>query len=138
MSTVSEVAGEAYARFEVAERSASAGGGSYVRVRKGSPEWIIDTVKAAHDGGAFLPDDWTFTTAREAFSTISDDGDADLDDLAYEFGDEVETHTGRLIEWLGSYPAALGCCDQSLSDCGAPGHGGATGTRSVPRARERV
>jgi hypothetical protein len=121
--TLSGVAHSAAACFEFASRaSGEEGWGSrFVRLRKGSPDWIKETVREAHEGGEILPDDWTYAIAREAFEAIGDAGEGiDLDELASEFSDGADVYTADLLKWMESYPHSVQCCDEARDELGDP------------------
>ncbi len=115
MPTIHELAQEAYASFERAER---ADGTPFTRTRDNAPEWVSDLVREAH--GGMLPDDWRYETIREACGAIDEAGaDADTDDLQHEFADGVDVYTSDLLAWLGSHGGRQGYCDDAARELGA-------------------
>ncbi len=131
MPTIHELAKEAYASFERAER-ADASGTYYTRVRTrdDAPKWVSDLVHEAH--GAMLPDDWRYDCICEALGAIDEAGAdadtddlagefADTDDLAGEFADGVDVYTSDLLTWLGSHGWRTGYCDDAARELGAEG-----------------
>lgn len=117
--TIQTIAGEAYRAFETANRP---DGEEFIRLRDGSPDWISELVRDAH-GGDFLPDDWRYSTIREACGFIEEaDGD-DLEDVAHEFADGVDVYTGKLLAWLASNASRASYCDEAVNQLGADGVG---------------
>jgi hypothetical protein len=113
--TPSTVAAEGAAAFETATRP---DGESFTRVKDGAPEWVREAVRAAH-GSEFLPDDFRYAFASEAFDAIADAGeDADLDDVGAEFADNVEVYTSGLVDWVRSNLNRTGYVDQAAEDLG--------------------
>ncbi len=116
MPTIHELAQEAYASFERAER---ADGTLYTRTRGDAPDWVSDLVREAHVG--MLPDDWRYETIREACGAIEDaDEDAELDDLPHEFANGMDVYTHDLVAWLGSHGGRPGYCDEATEEFGSP------------------
>jgi hypothetical protein len=114
--TPSTVAAEGAAAFETATRP---DGESFTRVKDGAPEWVREAVRDAH-GSEFLPDDFRYSFASEAFDAIAEAGeDADLDEVADEFADNVEVYTSGLLDWVGSNLNRTGYVDQAAEDLGA-------------------
>lgn len=116
--TARQLAGFMLDHFETARRDGFTvgtfedGGETFVRLREGSPAWMTDVVRAAHDGGEMLPDDWRYAAIRSALDCIAESDDAE--DAAHEWADsEIDVYTSSRLEWLGSHSARLGYCDEA-------------------------
>jgi hypothetical protein len=87
-------------------------GEHYVCLTDGSPDWMTDVVRAAHDDGSILPDDWIFATVMSAAEFIADADDPD--DGAHEWADaEVDVYTHDLMAWAARNVDAV---DQVMED----------------------
>src|SRR5581483_10250175 len=116
MSTIYEVAREAYDCFEVAHRGDDPEQ-PYVRVKDGSPEWVTELVYAAH--GEFLPDDWRYQSIRSCLGDIADNEPAELDDYQAEWADaNVDVYNGARCAWLASDLRRGGYCDEAAQEFG--------------------
>lgn len=81
-----------------------------------APEWVLDTVRAAHDDE--LPNDWRWNTVRRIWERLDEtegfldlDG-YDIDALAIEIADHlVALDTSELAGWLAERPARSGYVD---------------------------
>jgi hypothetical protein len=114
---VAKLAREAGECFERAQRP---DGGEYVRVRDGSPAWVTDLVRAAHDDAGMLPDDWRFRTIEEALDAIAEavEYGTDLEDAGGEFADGTSVYTSDLLAWLGSHLSRIGYVDSARDEFG--------------------
>ena len=114
MSDIHQLAAEAYACFETAERP---NGQTFTRTKDGTPEWVGELVRAAH-GDDFLPDDWRYETIRSALAFIADDA-TDPEDDAHTFADtQVDVYTSNLLAWLSSNLRRLSYVDDAVSEYG--------------------
>lgn len=96
-----------------------------ILVKDDAPEWVSDLCHKAHQDGSdsiglgMLPDDWRYVFISEALDAIAEsDDDADLDELAYEFADDVDIYTSKLTEWLGSRADRHGYVDEAREEFG--------------------
>lgn len=98
--TVRALAHEAGEFFVTATRASS--GGAFVKLIDDAPEWVGDLVREAH--GDYMPDDWRYSTIREALEFIGEsmDGVADLDDAACDFAGGHDVYTATLLAWVAS------------------------------------
>lgn len=125
MTTVTTIAGDAYRAFERADYRAfeRADRGSaaehtltFVRTKDDAPQWVKDAVKAAHQasGELYLPCDWIYDTAREAFGFIAEletegiDVEETLSDAQAGFSENADVSSADLENWLSDYPGARG------------------------------
>lgn len=112
MKTVYAPAREAGTYFVTATRP---NGESFTTTSNDAPEWVCELVMHAH--GDLLPDDWRYDTIREALDYIEEHGpDADLDDLATAFADDVDTRNADLLAWAGSHLSRMEYCDEVLAE----------------------
>lgn len=118
MTTIRELASQLYDAFETKTRD---NGDSFVCLKNGSPEWMTDVCRAAHDGGNMMPDDFRYSLIKESAGAIHDAGDStDLDDAYAEFSDAVEVYTSRLCAWAASHSYRSGYCDDAMVEYGKP------------------
>ena len=122
--TVQGLAGVAYSWFETARRDEQDDESSYVRVKKGSPEWITELVYEAH--GDFLPDDYRYRWIQGALECLSEcdspeDAEEELHAFVYteairhEFADsETDVYTVRLLQWLSSNLKRVSYVDDAI------------------------
>lgn len=116
MITIRELAGNLYDAFQTKTRD---NGEEFVCLKDGSPEWMANVVRAAH--GDMLPDDFRYSFIKEAAGAIHDAGDdADLDDAAAEFSDEVDLYNSDLLRWVGSSVTRASYCDDAMEELGQP------------------
>lgn len=96
--------------------STRADGSAYVHFAPLSPvvaDLARDVAMAAHDGGATLPDDWTFSKLADVLAGMADDG------AGYDPADDCDTYTRALLGWLADGNAAE--LNEWVSECGWPG-----------------
>ncbi len=95
-------------------------GGTMVRVRARSPEWVKVVVREAHQQGAMLPDDTRYRFLMALAPKIAEALEAsdatEPQDLDLE--SEVDVYTSQLLAWLASHPERLGYVDQVLHEMG--------------------
>lgn len=113
-TTTYTLADEASRCFETVKRDGT--DDYYTRVKDGSPDWLTDLAREAHDG--MFPDDWRYACIGAAVDAIADAGeDADLDDLSHEFADgQVDTYTGERFAWLSSNLRRQNYVDDAASE----------------------
>lgn len=112
---ISELAG----LFETRKRD---DGSEFVCLKDSAPEWASDFVREAH-GTEMLPDDYRYRWIAEALSLLAESlpadvevEDADVDDLATEFGNDVSVYTADLLAWLSSNLSRIAYCDEAISE----------------------
>lgn len=116
MTTIQELATQLYDAFQTKTRD---NGHEFVCLKDGSPEWMADVIRAAHDNADMLPDDWRYRFIMEASEAISGMSDSeDTDDAGAEFADQGSVYTADLINWLGSHARRISYCDEAIEDCG--------------------
>lgn len=106
-ATLSSLAVEALAQFHTVTR----GNAEFiVTLKDTAQQWLRDAIYMAHDG--MLPDDWKYSTAREACYAIAHaDGYNDLRRVALEFEQDTDVYTADLLRWLSSNVQRPGYCD---------------------------
>lgn len=118
MTSIRELASQLYDAFETKTRD---NGDTFVCLKNGSPEWMTDVCRAAHDDANMMPDDFRYALIKEAAGAIHDAGEgADLDDAASEFSDGVDVYTSSLCAWAASHSYRSGYCDDALTEYGKP------------------
>lgn len=98
------------------ERSSRASGSEFLKLSSGSPQWMTDAIREAHDGE--LPNDSRYELIRDCIQALSDDG-VESQEEALEASlelsrDLVPTFTGELLQWFSVMPCRLGDCDEAL------------------------
>lgn len=113
--TARDAAREAARWFETKTRE---DGTSFVALRDGRPEWLVDLVRAAH--GPMLPDDRIHDLAHACVLFVRDEDD--YDDRADEWADGCcDTYSADLFEWAGSHAARLGFVEEAREEWGEEG-----------------
>lgn len=110
--TIQELARQGYNSMETRTRD---NGETYVCRKEDAPAWLDDLIREAH--GDMLPDDWTFSTVRDALSYITEHGE-DADPHLFA-DDSVDVYTADRIAWLGSHSCRPSYCDQARDEFGA-------------------
>jgi hypothetical protein len=93
------------------ERASRLDGERFTRLVEGAPEWVREAVKAGHGTDQverMLPDDYAYATVAEAFERVaeaceSDSDSVDLDEVGWEFADDVQVYSSDLLAWYGSH-----------------------------------
>ena len=98
------------------ERSSHASGSEFWELSSGSPQWMTDAVREAHDEE--LPNDSRYELIRDCLQALSDDG-VESQEEALEASlelsrDLVPVSTGELLQWFSEMPRRLGDCDEVL------------------------
>lgn len=122
-TTVQSLARTAAQSFETARRATGdtetgprEDGEEYVRIKKGSPDWISEMVHEAH--GEMFPDDWKYACISAACEWIAENDDPKGG--ASEFADQyVDVYNSDRIAWLASHGARQGYCDEAQEEWGA-------------------
>lgn len=110
-------AGRARAGLEWATR-AGEGGGRYVRVRAGAPQWVRDLVRDCH--GDLFPDDYRYEYVLDALEAL-DETDADEDSARECLS--ADTYHPDLLAWVASHSDRAGRVHEWVSDYGWPTDG---------------
>lgn len=118
MATIKALAGELYRAFEAKTRD---NGDTFYCLKDGSPEWMTDAIRAAHDDANMLPDDWRYAAIREAANSIEDaDETDDFEDASREFADSVDSYNADLLAWCASNLSRMAYCDEAMEEFGKP------------------
>lgn len=91
---------ELYDALIIKER---ANGEAFYCLADNSPEWMTDAIRACHDDGQELPNDWRYSFIKEAANAIVE-GEESL---------EADIFNPDLIKWLGEFPNAAWYCDEA-------------------------
>lgn len=103
---------EAFAdAFEEAKRS---DGTRFYRLREGSPQWMADAVRDAHDGA--LPYDWRYEACFRVVDKMREYDVEALDDSLHEIADTlVDDWMSDLALWLGAHPAHAEAVNEAMT-----------------------
>lgn len=115
MTSIQTLAGDLYRAFEAKTRD---NGDTFYCLKSGSPGWMEDAIRAAHNDAAMLPDDWRFAAIREAAGAIEDA--EDLADAGDQFADNVDVYNGELLAWVASRLSRMDYCDEAMEEFGKP------------------
>lgn len=99
------------------EESSRSDGSKHLILSAGSPDWMTEAVREAHDGE--LPNDSRYQLIRDCLQALSDDG-VESQEEAWEASRElsrdlVPTFTGELLQWFSRMPRRLGDCDEAIA-----------------------
>ena len=108
--TKQQLAAELYAALILKKRNSDCDDAFYSLVDN-APAWMLDAVRAAHDNGEELPNDWRYAFIQKAANTLAENHD--WENLPYP---EAEVFNHDLIKWLGEFPNAAWYCDQVAED----------------------
>jgi hypothetical protein len=114
--TAQEKATQMARAFETRTRD---NGTEYVALKDGSPDWMTDVARSAHDHARILPDDTRYDMIREVVAALADL--EDWDDLHETIDGLVDIYTGSLTKWLASSNLRPGYCDEAIEELGDPG-----------------
>lgn len=114
-TNVQKIAEALYDAFETDTRD---DGTEFVKLKDGSPEWMSEAARAAHDAVDEMPDDAVYECIKSAASYIHDN-DHDSDS-AHEFADgEVSVYNAARVAWLAEKPLIRGpLCDEAAEETG--------------------
>lgn len=110
-----------YASFVPASRDT---GATFYHLLDGSPEWMTDAVRAAHNAVDEMPDDEVYACAMNAAGWLASGNDPEN---ACEFADgEVSVYNAARVAWLAAKPLIRGAfCDEAAENMGASFDGSA-------------
>jgi len=113
-STLQSLATEMSKAFETKTRP---NGDSFVTLKDGSPAWMTDVVRAAHENGKQLPDDYRYKFVQESVDILAETTPFD-EDVMFEAAQflEPDIYYGQLAAWLGSHASRFGYLDEVLAD----------------------
>ena len=86
---------------------------TYYVIRTGSPDWMVDAVRAAHDDE--LPNDWRYSICNYLTQNIAEHETADAArDNAGELAESQATiYTSELLSWYAERPGRLDYAEQA-------------------------
>jgi hypothetical protein len=93
-------------------------GSTYYTIREGSPEWMTEAVRAAHDDE--FPNDWRFRICNFLAQGIAEyetaDDAYDNQSIIAEAQDAI--YTSDLLAWYAERPSRLDYADQAEEELG--------------------
>lgn len=114
-STVHSLATELSGAFETAKRP---DGSTFTRLREGSPKWMSDAIRACHNNGGMMPDDWRYEFIDAAATAIADHEPGDEDSARDEI--EPDVYYSEQRAWFSSMTCRSGYCDEYADQYGQP------------------
>lgn len=121
MIEVTSFAQTALAFSEAFVMRTRAAGAEYFALREGSPQWMTDAIREAHDDE--LPNDWRYAKCSELADHISEcaaDG-MTVDEIREETNVsamEPDVYTSDLLSWYANNVSRLGYADQAAKEWG--------------------
>lgn len=92
---------------------------TFHKLRHGSPEWMRDAIREAHDGGDIFPNDWIYHTCSNMADRLNDTAPDRWEDSIGEWADsEVDVYNVDRARWLASHLAFGGIVDAATEDMG--------------------
>lgn len=118
MPSIVELAREMHAAIISQTRDS---GETFLLVAPGSPQWMTDAVKAAHNKGEMMPDDTRYEYIHDSLERLievaDEDPDATYRDLVEAGQDwEPDCYQADLLKWVGSHGMRWWYCDQVMSE----------------------
>lgn len=116
-----ELAEAFYRAFERGERNEKNefGATHFYHLRKGSPEWMTDALREAHDSANIFPNDWIYDACHSIVSNMSDTDPEDWEDSVSEWADGcVDVYNVDRARWLASNLAFGGFVDEAVEELG--------------------
>ena len=126
MPNLTETARALADAFETKRRD---NGESFYCLKDGHPDWMMDALRAAHDGGEMLPNDWSYRLAAQMAEHIAEaleyESDRDRSDIIAEGADSlVPAYNGPRTAWLASSVARIAFVDEAAKEYGISPDGG--------------
>ena len=105
------------------EQKARDNGETFYCLKDGRPDWMQDALRAAHDGGEMLPNDWSYRLAHDMAQHIAEsleyDAAQDRADIIAEGADSlVPAYNGPRLAWLASHLSRPAFVEEALQDAG--------------------
>ena len=92
---------------------------AFYSLKRGSPEWMTDALREAHDSGNVFPNDWVYATANGILGNMADREPADWEDAVSEWADsEVDVYNAARTAWLASNLQFGGIVDEAVEEMG--------------------
>lgn len=93
--------------------------GYFYTLKDGSPEWMQDAIREAHDAGGILPNDWIYDKIDTILSKMTDTDPDDWQDRTGEWADScVDVYNGCRAAWLASNLSFGSIVDEAVEDLG--------------------
>lgn len=106
--------------FELRKRPSS--GEEFYTLKDGSPQWMTDAVREAHEGGEVLPNDWIYDRCDTAASRLTEYDPESWDDAANEIADGmVNIYNHDRARWLASHLHFGELVDEAAEEFGHDG-----------------
>jgi len=110
MTTKQQLAGQLREALTLKTRD---NGQTFWALKDNAPEWMTDAIRACHNNGDKLPNDWRYSFVVDAACALAEA--QDWDDLPYP---EPDIYNHDLIRWLGEFPNAASYCDEARAEFG--------------------
>jgi hypothetical protein len=122
MATLHEAA---FALKDAIESRTRESGEQFYSLKDGAPEWVQEAVRAAHDGGDMLPNDWSYRLlsdmAERIFEAFEREEGPDRDDVVMVAADELaENRASDVLDWLCSHSYRVAFTDEAIEELGWP------------------
>jgi hypothetical protein len=115
MATIKNLSEQMSKAFEKRTRI---NGAEFWTLKDGSPEWMTNVCRAAHDDSDMAPDDWRYEFIVGALDAITE-YEGDDEDIAEAVNEiEADVYTSRLTGWLHSRVSRIGWMDQAAESFG--------------------
>lgn len=102
--------------FESATRD---NGEAFYRLKDGSPGWMSDAIRDAHDSGNIFPHDWIYDACDTMVSQMADSDPDQWEDYAGEWADSaVDAYNADRAAWLASHLAFGVIVDEAVDEFG--------------------
>lgn len=89
----------------------------FVSLRKGSPEWMTDAVRTAHDG--IMPNDWIYAACNSMADHMAEREPEEWDDAVSEWADgEVDVYNAARTRWLAAHLDFGAAVDEAVEELG--------------------
>jgi len=140
MSNLTQTARALADAFEIKTRD---NGETFYCLKDGRPDWMQDALRAAHDGGDMMPNDWSYSLAHDMAQHIAEsleyDAGEDRADIIWQGADSlVPAYNGPRLDWLSSHLSRLAFVEEAIEDAGGalPKDGGLMAAIGWGMARE--
>ena len=111
--TFEEIAKEIYNAFTTGTRDT---GESFVKLRDDAPEWLDDVIGEIH-GLDMFPDDWRYSTIRDAAAAYWEADSCDWDDVPAKVGEDAcDVYTARVAYWAASNLDRFHAAEEALAE----------------------
>lgn len=119
--TLQALAQTMYDAFERKERDEKNefGDKHFYSLVKGSPQWMVDAIREAHDHANIMPNDWVYDACHTIIGHMSDTDSDSWDDSVSEWADgSVDVYNADRARWLAANLAFGGIVDEAVEELG--------------------